>query len=94
MVLSNINDSLPQQDRSFPSQTKILQRLKLFPRLQRYTHPKLLNLIFLGDDKDYLATSRFFQRKFIKLNKSSEKEVYAHFTNATGLSSFPQADVG
>ena len=49
---------------------------------------------FLGDDKDYLATSRFFQRKFIKLNKSSEKEVYAHFTNATGLSSFPQTDVG
>ena len=40
--------------------------------------------ILLHYDKDYLATSRYFQRKFIRLNKSTEKEVYTHFTNATG----------
>src|SRR5271170_561667 len=38
-----------------------------------------------GNDKSYLEASRYFQKKFIRLNKSSEKEVYAHFTNATGL---------
>lgn len=43
-----------------------------------------LSRVTLGDDRDYLQTSRFFQKKFIRLNKSNEKEVYAHFTNATG----------
>jgi G-protein alpha subunit len=38
-----------------------------------------------GNDKSYLEASRYFQKKFIRLNKSTEKEVYAHFTNATGL---------
>jgi hypothetical protein len=38
----------------------------------------------IGDERDYLQTSRYFQKKFIRLNKSSEKEVYTHFTNATG----------
>ena len=42
-----------------------------------------------GDDRDYLQTSRFFQKKFIRLNKSTEKEVYVHFTNATGTYPLP-----
>jgi guanine nucleotide-binding protein subunit alpha, other len=37
-----------------------------------------------GDERDYNETSRFFQKKFLRLNKSTEKEVYTHFTNATG----------
>jgi len=39
---------------------------------------------YLGDEKNYLEASRYFQRKFIRLNRSAEKEVYTHFTNATG----------
>ena len=41
-----------------------------------------------GDDRDYNQASRFFQKKFIRLNRSAEKEVYTHFTNATGFTPF------
>ena len=62
-----------------------LNKIDLFQAKLRYS--SLTNYFpdFKGDEKDYLQASRFFQKKFIRRNKSQEKEVYTHFTNATGL---------
>lgn len=37
----------------------------------------------LGSDSDYDAICQFFKNQFISLNKSSEKQIYTHFTCAT-----------
>lgn len=54
-----------------------------FPDYKGMTYAAKFNI---GDEKDYLQASRFFQKKFIRRNRSQEKEVYTHFTNATGIS--------
>lgn len=38
---------------------------------------------FHGDTRNPHATSKYFMDKFIALNRSPGREVYAHFTNAT-----------
>lgn len=38
---------------------------------------------FHGPQFDYEAGKQFFKKKFVSLNRSSTKEVYTHFTNAT-----------
>jgi hypothetical protein len=38
-----------------------------------------------GNEEDYLEASRYFSKKFIRLNNSTEKEVYTHLTDATSL---------
>jgi len=73
----------------FQAKLKFSSVSSYFPDFKGNLAHKSQSNALSGDDKDYLATSRFFQRKFIKLNKSSEKEVYAHFTNATGQSLSP-----
>ena len=84
MVHANLDDLVPQQNRPFPGEIAVLKSDSILPRLQRYS-PTYLRFNVLGDEKSYLEASRYFQKKFIRLNKSGEKEVYTHFTNATGL---------
>ncbi len=36
-----------------------------------------------GDTANAKQTSQYFMNKFVALNRSPEREVYAHFTNAT-----------
>jgi hypothetical protein len=88
VVHPDVDDPLPQQNRYFPGEITLLESCSLFSRLQRHYQPLIKRFNgFIGDEKSYLEASRYFQKKFIRLNKSSEKEVYAHFTNATGTES-------
>ncbi|GAA6060353.1 hypothetical protein JCM10212_004537 [Sporobolomyces blumeae] len=41
---------------------------------------------YRGEDSDYLAARDFFKNKFMKLNRSTTKEVYSHFTTAIDTS--------
>ncbi|KAN0063399.1 Guanine nucleotide-binding protein alpha-2 subunit [Thecaphora frezii] len=36
-----------------------------------------------GDDQDFNAARSYFKRRFLRLNRSSNKEIYPSFTNAT-----------
>lgn len=38
---------------------------------------------FNGDQNDEEAATSFFQRKFVKVNRSERKDIYTHYTNAT-----------
>lgn len=35
---------------------------------------------YQGPSNDYHAARDFFQRKFLALNRSKEKEIYTHYT--------------
>ncbi|GAA5908752.1 hypothetical protein JCM6882_008196 [Rhodosporidiobolus microsporus] len=41
---------------------------------------------YLGDDTDYNTAKEFFKDRFTKLNRSSSKEIYCHFTTAIDTS--------
>ncbi|RFU27259.1 hypothetical protein B7463_g9078, partial [Scytalidium lignicola] len=38
---------------------------------------------FQGDTSSWQQTSKYFMNKFVALNRTAEREVYGHFTNAT-----------
>jgi len=38
---------------------------------------------FQGDTESWQQTSKYFMDKFINLNRTPQREVYGHFTNAT-----------
>lgn len=39
-----------------------------------------------GDDQDFSAARNFFRARFCKMNRSTTKEIYPSFTNATDTS--------
>jgi guanine nucleotide-binding protein subunit alpha len=36
-----------------------------------------------GADNDYTAASEYFKKKFCNLNRTTGREIYVHYTNAT-----------
>ncbi|BFZ61559.1 hypothetical protein YB2330_002631 [Saitoella coloradoensis] len=38
---------------------------------------------FQGDQTDYSVASKFFQKKFVGVNRNPAKDIYSHWTNAT-----------
>lgn len=41
---------------------------------------------YAGDDTDYEASRTYFKDRFVRLNRSSKKEIYTHYTCATDTS--------
>ncbi|KAH9823939.1 heterotrimeric G-protein alpha subunit (G-alpha, GPA2) [Melampsora americana] len=41
---------------------------------------------YVGDDTDYEASRTYFKDRFVRLNRSSKKEIYTHYTCATDTS--------
>ncbi|EGG09074.1 heterotrimeric G-protein alpha subunit (G-alpha, GPA2) [Melampsora larici-populina 98AG31] len=41
---------------------------------------------YVGDDTDYEASRSYFKDRFVRLNRSSKKEIYTHYTCATDTS--------
>ncbi|KAL8874798.1 MAG: hypothetical protein Q9198_006752, partial [Flavoplaca austrocitrina] len=38
---------------------------------------------YTGSDDDYNAASQYFANRFRSLNRTEDREIYVHFTNAT-----------
>lgn len=79
-----------EQDRPVQTKTILLTHLAIFSRYdpfdQRYRSERLTYLHsslwthsdYAGDDTDYEASRSYFKDRFVRLNRSSKKEIYTH----------------
>ncbi|KAA1106078.1 hypothetical protein PGT21_028387 [Puccinia graminis f. sp. tritici] len=52
---------------------------------QWFTQTSMI-LYYQGDDTDYEAARSYFKDRFVRLNRSTKKEIYTHYTCATDTS--------
>jgi len=87
LVRQDIDNSLPQQDRSIQGEAASQPNEELLPRLRRYFIMKncLMSLAdkFLIGGADYQAACDYILNRFVSLNQHETKQIYTHFTCAT-----------
>ncbi|EST05659.1 Guanine nucleotide binding protein (G-protein), alpha subunit [Kalmanozyma brasiliensis GHG001] len=63
-----------------------LNKVDVFRQKIAYSSVKHYFPDYEGDDQDFNAARNYFKSRFCRLNRSSTKEVYPSFTNATDVS--------
>ncbi|MBW0544202.1 hypothetical protein O181_083917 [Austropuccinia psidii MF-1] len=63
-----------------------LNKTDLFKRKLYYSPISKYFPDYQGDDTDYDAARSFFKDRFVRLNRSTKKEIYTHYTCATDTS--------
>ncbi|GAA6011675.1 hypothetical protein JCM10207_004204 [Rhodosporidiobolus poonsookiae] len=53
---------------------------------QWFTSTSMILFLNKGDDTDYNTAREFFKTRFVRLNRSTSKEIYCHFTTAIDTS--------
>ncbi|KAG0141923.1 hypothetical protein CROQUDRAFT_51025 [Cronartium quercuum f. sp. fusiforme G11] len=64
----------------FLNKTDLFKQKLFFSPISRYFPD------YAGEDTDYEASRSYFKDRFVRLNRSSKKEIYTHYTCATDTS--------
>ncbi|CAG8585517.1 1651_t:CDS:2 [Paraglomus occultum] len=60
-----------------------LNKIDIFKEKIKYSRVRKYFPDYQGSSDDFKQASHYFKRRFQRLNRSTQKEIYPHFTNAT-----------